>query len=236
MITVFTPTYNRSFTLGKLYRSLIRQTYQEFEWLIVDDGSTDDTETLLESFLEEKKITLRWIKTKNGGKHRAINLAVREAKGGLFFIVDSDDYLYDNALEQINFYASPIMHDDVFAGVCGLKTYFNGNNVGGEKYFEILNCSALDFRFKHKVKGDMAEVFKTAVLREYRFPEIENEKFCPEAFVWNQIALKYQFRYFNAKIYYCDYLPDGLTAKIIRLRMESPITSQLYYSDLFGMK
>ncbi len=235
MITVFTPTYNRAYIIYKLYQSLCQQSNLNFEWLIVDDGSTDDTGNLINSFISEDKIQIRYIKQNNGGKHRAINRGVQLAKGELFFIVDSDDQLPPTSIEQIIKYYSQIKSDLSFAGVCGLKYYFSGEKVGSELPYQILDCNSLDFRYKYKAKGDMAEVFRTSVLKDFPFPEIKNEKFCPEALVWNRIATKYKFRYFNQNIYMCDYLPDGLTAKIVRLRMQSPLASLLCYSELYYM-
>ena len=235
MITVFTTTYNRAYIIDKLYESLCSQTCPDFEWLIVDDGSTDDTEVLIDSFIAERKINIRYVKQPNGGKHRAINRGVREAKGELFFIVDSDDQLPSDSIAIVSDYYSQVSDDSSFAGVCGLKYYSTGEKVGGEFIYDVLDCNSIDFRFKYKLTGDMGEVFRTSVLKEYPFPEIENEKFCPEALVWNRIALKYRLRYFNRNIYLCDYLPDGLTAKIVKIRMNSPLASLLYYSELYRM-
>ena len=103
-ITIFTPTYNRDYIIINLYKSLLIQTLKDFEWLIIDDGSTDNTELLVSSFIKDNKINIRYIKQQNGGKHRAINKALEEAKGELFFIVDSDDQLVDNAIERILYY------------------------------------------------------------------------------------------------------------------------------------
>lgn len=235
MITVFTPAYNRAYIIDKLYESLCKQTCQDFEWLIVDDGSTDNTKVLISSYISENKINIRYIKQPNGGKHRAINRGVQEAKGELFYIVDSDDQLPLDSIAVVFDYYSQVADDSSFAGVCGLRYYFTGKKVGGEFTHEVLDCNSIDFRFKYKLTGDMAEVFRTSVLKEYPFPEIENEKFCPEALVWNRIALKYKLRYFNRNVYLCDYLPDGLTAKIVKMRMTSPLASMLHYSELYRM-
>ena len=102
MITVFTPTYNRAYILPKLYESLCNQTCKDFEWLVVDDGSTDETPALLQKWQAEKKIAMNIISRKNGGKSTAINLGIQNANGNLFFIVDSDDFLTDNAIEVIS--------------------------------------------------------------------------------------------------------------------------------------
>lgn len=231
MITVFTPTYNRVYHLNRLYESLCQQTDKNFEWLVVDDGSTDYTEELIDTFRKEGIIEVRYIKQTNGGKHRAVNRGVREAQGSLFFIVDSDDYLCKDAIEVITNEYKEIEHDKDYCGVCGLKVDNKGEKVGGG-YFEKINTTFMDFRYKYKFKGDMAEVVRTDVMREFPFPEIPGEKFCPEAVVWNRIAQKYKVRYFYKGIYICEYLPDGLTHKITKIRMQSPMASMLCYSEL----
>lgn len=233
-ITVFTPTYNRAYIIGTLYESLKRQTCKEFEWLVVDDGSTDNTEELFREWSKETSFPVRYIKQQNGGKHRAINRGVKETKGELFFIVDSDDYLVDNAIERILHHFTSIKDDNSFCGVCGLKCHPDGTKVGGGDNFGIIDCTSLDFRYKYKMKGDMAEVLRTDILQQYPFPEMEGEKFCPEAVIFNRIAQRYKFRYFYENIYFCDYLPDGLTAKITRIRMQSPVSAMICYSDLAG--
>ena len=233
MITIFTPTYNRAYLLSELYKSLCAQISKKFEWLVVDDGSTDETEALIHSFISENRIAIRYIKQINGGKHRAINRGVKEAIGEIFFIVDSDDQLVENAVSKVWFYYNQIKYDSSFAGICGIKAFFCGNKVGGETDFGILDCNSIDFRYKYKVRGDMAEIFRTNILKEYPFPEINNEWFCPEAVVWNRIALNYKLRYFNEIIYLCEYLQDGLTAKIVKMRMNSPEASKICYSELY---
>lgn len=198
-ITVFTPTYNRAYILPKLYESLKNQICKDFEWLIVDDGSTDETENVVRPWLSEVSFPIRYIKQVNGGKHRAINRGVKEAKGELFFIVDSDDSLSNEAIQRVINQYTPIKKDMSFGGVCGLRAYHNGERIGGECDFGILDCTSLDFRFKYHMKGDMAEVIRTSVFKEFPFPEVEGEKFCPEALVFNRIATKYKLRYFSEK-------------------------------------
>ncbi|MBD5355801.1 MAG: glycosyltransferase family 2 protein [Bacteroides sp.] len=236
LVTIFTPTYNRGYTLKRLYDSLCVQTDKNFEWIIVDDGSIDDTSVRVKEFISENKINIRYFAQLNGGKHRAINHGVKEAVGELFFIVDSDDCLPHDAIETIKREYDTIKGDIKFAGISGLKAYFNGAKVGGEEKWSTIDCNSLDLRYRHKVRGDMAEVMRTDVFREFPFPEIDGEKFCPEALIWNRIATKYLIHHFYNKIYLCEYLPDGLTAKIARLRYDSPKVSMLYYSELFNSK
>lgn len=235
MITVFTPTYNRAYIIEKLYNSLCEQTVNNFEWLIVDDGSTDNTELLIKSLIRENIISIRYIKQINGGKHCAINRGISEAYGELFFVVDSDDYLSKDAIERLSFYYQQIALDDSFAGVSGVRTNFLGERIGGKFDYTILDCSSLDLRIKYHVFGDMAEAFKTSLLQKYMFPVFEGERFCPEALIWNRISLKYKIRFTNAPIYKCEYRSDGLTARIVKLRMRNPKASLLYYSELYIM-
>lgn len=231
MITILTPTYNRAYILSKLYNSLCNQTSRDFEWLIVDDGSTDNTQSLINNYIKEDKVHIRYIKQENGGKHRAINTGLKEANGELFFIVDSDDSLTNFAVEWISKTAKDIMQDETFAGISGTRIYPNGHKIGGDDDFGTIDANAIDIRTKHFVTGDLAEVFKTEVLRKYPFPEFEGEKFCPEALVWNRIAKKYKLRYVNCGIYICEYLSDGLTASIVRQRLNSPKASMTFYSE-----
>jgi len=235
MITVFTPTYNRAYIIGQLYRSLCEQTSNDFEWLIVDDGSTDSTETTIRSFIEEDKIAIRYIKQPNGGKHRAINRGVNKAAGELFFIVDSDDHLAADAIEKLSVHYDKIASDKNFAGISGVRIDKSGKRIGGEFPFESIDCTALDIRLKYGIKGDLAEAYKTDVLKRNPFPTFDGEKFCPEALVWNRIAADgLKLRYTAEPIYICEYIADGLTAKITRIRMESPKASLLHYAELYG--
>ncbi|MEG0643130.1 MAG: glycosyltransferase family 2 protein [Clostridia bacterium] len=230
-ITVFTPTFNRAHTLEKLYHSLLLQSYKNFCWLIIDDGSTDNTKDIVENFIKENKILIKYIKVENGGKHRAINKALDIVKTKLFFIVDSDDYLTNNALEKIIECESTVTQNSV-AGIVGLKGNLK-NKIQGTtfkgKYIDLLNYD----RIKNNITGDKAEVFYTDILKKYKFPEIDGEKFLTEAIVWNQMAIDgYKLRYFNEVIYICEYLNDGLTKNIEEIYKKNPRGFLLYIKQL----
>lgn len=235
MITVFTPTYNRASLLSRLYDTLILQTYKNFEWIIVDDGSKDNTKEVVNSFVAERKIDIHFVQQENGGKHRAINTGVSLAKGELFFILDSDDVLPNNALELVAENYKSIKDNASFAGVSGIDGYFDGQSIGTGLPSELLNCNSVDIRYKYHVKGDMKEIFRTSVMKEFPFPDIEGEKFCPEVLVWNRIARKYKLRYFNKIIYKVEYQPEGLTSNIVKARMNSPIASMICYSEILQL-
>lgn len=232
LITVFTPTYNRAKLLERLYKSLCTQTHKDFEWIIVNDGSKDNTDEVAHFFIAEKKINILYIKQENGGKHRAINRGVKEAKGELTFIADSDDWLLPNSLETVAETYQGIANDKTFAGVCGLDVYSDGTIIGGGMPQDVIDCNAIDIRMIHHVVGDLKEVFKTDVLREFPFPEVEGERFCPEVVVWNRIAKKYMLRYFNKPIYMVEYQPEGITSTITKARMKSPIASTTCYQEM----
>lgn len=234
MITVFTPTYNRGHLLPRLYESLCRQTFTDFEWVIVDDGSVDDTKGLVNKFLVDSVefFGIRYFLQENGGKHRAINRGVKEARGELFFIADSDDSLPPDALEQVARVYETVRGDESFGGVCGYMAHHDGTVIGHGNDAEILDTNSIDLRNKYHVQGDMMEVFRTEVMREFPFPEIPNERFVPEMLVWNRIATKYMLRVFHKVIYYRDYLDGGLTDKIVRIRMQSPVASMMTYAEM----
>lgn len=232
--TVFTPTYNRAYIISVLYKSLCRQSFTDFEWVVVDDGSTDNTEELITSFIAEKRLDISYVKVPNGGKHRAINRGVELAKGELFFIVDSDDYLTDNALQRIDEVEKTIPAEEKphFCGVCGLKGYSAERIVGSTFKGETLDCTILD-RKKHGISGDKAEVFYTAVMKKYPFPVFEGENFLTEAVVWHRMAADgLKLRFFNETVYICDYLPDGLSANMGEKVRRSPCGYGLYLRQL----
>ena len=238
LISILTPTYNRGKLLLPLYESLKNLTFEDFEWLIVDDGSEDDTEQYALSWIahniQNAEFPIRYIKKSNGGKHTAINRGVREANGELILILDSDDTLPADSLATIAQYYEQCKGYKDCAGVCGLMAHHDGQLIGTGFPKEPMYESALQFRYAEKgnVTGDLLEVYKTSVMREFPFPEIENEKFCPESLVWNRIANKYKLFCFNKVIYYRDYLEGGLTSKIVRIRMNSPIASTMTYAEM----
>ena len=227
MITIFTPTYNRAYLLPKLYESLKKQTFNDFEWLIVDDGSTDDTHDLVDGWMKEGHLNIRYYYQENGGKHRAINKGVPLAKGEWFFIVDSDDSLPDNSLEIANKWMKSVENDETFAGVCGLREI---NGWSPDLEFEFLDLSPL--RIKHIIKVDKAEIFRTKILQNYPFPNFTGENFCAESLIVNRIGLSYNIRYFNEIIYKCKYLRDGLTSNMVKNRRLSANYTSLLYKEL----
>lgn len=233
LITIFTPTYNREKELSKLYESLVRQTYSDFEWLVVDDGSTDDTSVFIGKCINEGKITIKYHKINNGGKHRAINKGLDLAEGELFFIVDSDDYLPDDSLEIVDSQYKTIKGNDSFIGVVGYRASPKGHIIGNRQFPSFITDSNLiERREKFGVIADMAKVIITEKFREFYFPDIDGEKFVAESIVWNRMALKYKFRYFNKAIYITEYMEGGLSYNSIRNRRKNSKYATLLYKEL----
>lgn len=217
--------------IEKLYDSLCLQTCKDFEWIVVDDGSVDNTEELIQNFIQENKIHIVYYKQKNQGKHIAINKGVELAKGELFFIVDSDDILPKDSLEIVIEKYQSIKDDETIAGLAGRRGYISGGYIGTNKTYDDMIMTSIDFRFKKKILGDMAEVYKTKVIRQYPFPQFEGEKFCPEALVWKRIDQQYKILWFSNIIYKGEYITDGLTANSFKVRKNSPKASCLYYAE-----
>ncbi|MGL4947474.1 MAG: glycosyltransferase family A protein [Cetobacterium sp.] len=232
MITVFTPTYNREKTLNRLYLSLKNQTIKNFEWVIVDDGSTDNTEQLIEKFKKQEEFPIIYKKIKNGGKMKAVNIGVSLASKELFFIVDSDDYLNEKAIENIleeNKYLPKNYAGLVFRKV---EVFENGKVKKENDSFgkDRIDSNPIDIYYNKKILKDKAEIIKTTIMKEYPFPEIEGEKFLPEGYIWNRIGEKYPFRYIDKGIYYYRYLEDGYTQNFHEILKNNPEGLKLYYS------
>lgn len=197
-LTIFTPSYNRAHTLARVYESLKNQSNHDFEWLVVDDGSTDDTQSLIESFINEKVLSIRYIKQSNAGKQAAWNNAVLNARGWLFCGVDSDDALAKphNIEDIFSKYASLLDNEKIiglrFLAYSNVKKTFDGKMISEDivmqSYFEEF-AGAGNF-------GERIDVLKTAVLKKYLYPVSPNIKFIPEIWFYVKVSADgYQFAY-----------------------------------------
>lgn len=235
--TVFTPTYNRAATLPKVYESLKAQTFRDFEWLVVDDGSTDETPALMREWKAHADFPIRYYSQENGGKHRARNRAVKLARGEFFFTWDSDDICVPSGLARMKAQWDNIPQEErvQFAGVTGLCAYSDGSIVGSRFPQDRLDSNMFDIRETHHVDGDKCGFQRTDVMRTYPFPEFEGETFITEAVVWFRISRQYKTRFFNEVIRIVDYRSDGLSAAGIRQVVENPNGKALYFSEYMAM-
>lgn len=228
-ITIFTPTYNRGYIIENLYRSLQRQSFNDFEWLVVDDGSSDNTEELFTKWSKENNnFQIRYYKKENGGKHRAINYALDKARGELFFTVDSDDYLTDDALYKVDKWEKSLDRSKKFAGIVaniGNDKDKTINNFFKKEYLDLDLLQRYDYTEDGKkvLDGERAYIFYTDIHRKYKYPEFKGEKFMTEAVVWNRMAHDgYLVRYYNDIIWIFEYLDDGLTKAGNKLFLDNP--------------
>lgn len=230
-ITVFTPTYNRAYILENLYQSLQRQSYGDFEWLVVDDGSCDGTEALFDRWRrEENPFPIRYVRQENGGKCRAINHGLKLARGELFFTVDSDDYLTDDALEKVARWEAELPKDQKYCGFAG--NLGTAPNVTPNKPLpgDFFDGTAFD-RYGI-VDGERASVFYTDIHRRYLYPEFPGEKFMTEAVTWNRMANDgYRMRFFNDIIWIFEYKDDGLTRSGYDLFLRNPQGTGLFFRE-----
>lgn len=223
MISILTPSYNRAYILENAYKSLLRQTNKDFEWVIVDDGSTDDTEKLVKRLIKEKKIDINYTKKENGGKHTALNEGMKYVKGELTIILDSDDYLLDDAIETIYYYWKKYKKNKNICGLSFLRQTEDNKTIGKRYKEDIVISNNIDFRYNKGILGDMCEVYITNVLKKYSFPVYNNERFLSECIIWNEMAMKYDTVYINKPIYVCEYLEDGLSKNSLIVRTKCPL-------------
>jgi len=214
-ITIFTPTYNRIELLTRLYHSLKKQERVNFEWLIIDDASSDDTQEHVSKWIAQGDagFPIRYFRQEHGGKHRALNKAFELAEGNWFFIVDSDDYLTESATKLVEIWAGEVEGREDIAAVSGLRLV-GGEIGGGTPVFKNgmwVEAGNLE-RMKYNLGGDKAEIYRTEIIKNYPFPEFQGEYFVTEAVCWDAIAADgYKIRWYNEVIYICNYLEDGLT-------------------------
>lgn len=244
-ITLFTPTYNRAHLIGKLYQSLQNQTNKSFEWLVVDDGSIDDTDILFEKWMKDNNdFKIRYYKTQNGGKHRAVNYGLDLAQCEYFMVVDSDDYLTTNAVEKLCIWLEEIENDASLVGVVANKGY--SELVTPNEFFEaeFLDKSLLEMNVfqesgKKVLAGERAMCFKTEVHRQYKYPEFDGEKFVTEAVAYNRMAHDgFKMRFFNDIIWIYEYIEDGLSYLGSELYLKNPRGYGVWvreYNEFVGM-
>lgn len=235
MVTVFTPTYNRRNELENLYLSLVDQTDKDFEWLIVDDGSKDDTEKFINKIKKENKINIRYIYKENGGKQSAYNKGLEEANGNIFLCIDSDDILNKKAIKTIKNDFKKISKNS--AGYAYTQGYISDKNkIIGSSFGDLKSAYYYDIYGKYKITGDKLIVLKYDIAKEYPFPLIEGEKFVPEALVYNRIAGKYEFDLSNNILAYKDYLPGGYSDNYFELVKRNPKGNVIYFKEKYDIE
>lgn len=221
-LTIFTPTYNREKYLTILYNSLKEQSNKSFQWVVVDDGSSDGTDKLIEKFKQEKKINIEYYKQVNSGKHIAHNKGVELCNTELFFCVDSDDYLPINSVEYILSTWNNSRERDKSVGIVALKGYSNGNIMGNNMPKKIKKSTLSDLYNIYGKKGEMALIFNTKYLKENLFPVFRGEKFLSEEVLYNELDNIGPLIILDKLIYIMEYLDTGITRNYIKAWRSSP--------------
>lgn len=215
-LSICVPTYNRRNTLERNLKSIESQKFSDLEVLVIDDGSTDNTEEFVKNYLKDSKMDIRFFKKENGGKHTALNLGISEARGKFFMILDSDDWLVKDSLTKIYEYCKAIEDDDKYCGIAGKSMLENKKILGSKFPEEPFISSYIDFHFfapaKYGSFGDCCECNKTSILKAYRFPEDKTTKFVPEAFIFDQIGTKYKLLCTNDIYMYKEYMKNGISS------------------------
>lgn len=235
MLTIITPTFNRSGHLSNLFGSLCQQNNTNFIWLIVDDGSTDNTKILVDSWKKAAPFSIKYLYKENGGKHTALNLGISMIDSELAFIVDSDDYLTENAIETIFEFHEKYkdrIESDKLCGYSFLRADSNGKVNTGEFPVDEVIDTYRQQRINNNLLGDKAEVYYTKILKQFPFEVFEGEKFMPEDAVWLKMSGPYNMVHANRVIYICDYLEGGLTKTGRKMKIYSPY-GMMYRSAVY---
>lgn len=232
--TVGTPTYNRRNTLTEVYDCLCAQTFRDFEWIIADDGSTDGTDVLVQKWNSQANFPIRYFYQPNSGKHVAFNRAVREARGELYLSFDSDDLCIPETLERFDRYWNEIVptEREKFSGISVLCMDESGHTLGQPYPSNPTDASLFHEQLRLRSAAERWGISRTAILREFPYPEFPGERFVPDALVWNRIAKKYKMRFINDPLRIYRRGPDGLMADLLRVRLQNPRGAQLYYAEL----
>ncbi|MBI1920106.1 MAG: glycosyltransferase family 2 protein [Geobacter sp.] len=234
--TVVTPTYNRASTLPRLYASLASQTLKDFEWVIVDDGSTDETEIMVAEWVNEACFPVRYFKQSHGGKHRAFNSGVSEARGDFIAPTDSDAWLFTSALERLAAIWETIAIDKrpCYCGVAVLSSYGDGRIVGSSFGKGIYDASYTDMMLNRRMTGDRWGFMLTDLLRNFPYPEVVGEDFIPDGLVWLRISGSYLMRIVNEPLQFVEYRADGLSNNLVAVRALNPQGVCLYYREILS--
>lgn len=235
-LAVLTPAYNRAELLKRTYKSLLEQTNKNFVWYVVDDGSIDDTENVVKYFTETNKANkdfeIVYIKKENGGKHTAMNIGISQIKEDYTTVLDSDDYFPKDAVEII-LQDIPFIDDkNDFCGIGYLGVKESGEIIGVKYTQDGIVDTFINQRYNKNTYGDKSQVYKTKILRQFPFPEFENEKFVSEAVVLCAMSGAYKMVFFNKVICVCSYQEGGLSDGVHRRLFNNPKGASACYKQL----
>lgn len=223
LVTVITPTYNRAYKLGDCYNSLLSQTNNSFIWMIIDDGSTDNTEELVNNWKKENKIQIIFLKKVNGGKASALNLAFEHIKTIYWVCLDSDDVFVENAISIALKELQEIKDDNKACGILALRNNPDGTVMGNKRIPKnVENTTVLELRNKYKIRSEYIEFYKTDFTKPYRFPIIAGENFISSGYFSQVLNEDYYYKVSQSTLCICEYLNDGLTQNKNKVIIKNP--------------
>lgn len=233
-LTIFTPAFNRAYCLHHCYESLKRQTCKDFIWLVIDDGSTDNTKELIETWQEEGKVEINYCWQKNQGMHGAHNTAYEKTDTELNVCIDSDDYMPDDAVEKILAFWAAHGNEKV-SGMVGLDADKDNQILGTTLPKHLKQASLFDLYYKHGVTGDKKLVYRTALTKKYPYPIFENEKYVGLAYKYYMLDKDYELLLMNEVICHVEYLADGSSMNMLKQYHTNPLGFSFYRKELMKL-
>ncbi|WP_138752517.1 glycosyltransferase family 2 protein [Paenibacillus sinopodophylli] len=233
-LTVFTPTYNRAYCLHQVYESLRRQTCKDFEWLIIDDGSSDDTEALVAGWAATQELSITYVYQHNQGMHGAHNTAYEHIETELNVCIDSDDYMPDDAVEQIVSFWHTNRSDSV-CGFVGLDAYGDGRIVGSTFPEGLSSSTLFDLYHKHGVTGDKKLVYRTVLTKQHPYPLFEGERYVGLDYKYHLLSQNYELLLLNKVLCHVEYLADGSSRNMLMQYRRNPNGFVFYRRSLINM-
>lgn len=222
-ITIFTPTYNRAHLLERVFDSLQCQVCKNFEWLIIDDGSQDDTYKVISVIEKKADFRIRYFRQKNAGKQTAQNRAIDLAEGELFLCLDSDDVLASKeTIGAILNNWKTVRNKEKCVGLISLKSDRSGKNLGSSFPQKVEYCTPVELKNKYHSGGERNFILVTSLMREYRYPKFEGEYFCPDSYLTDKLSFEYTMAIRNCVDEICEYQTDGLSNSFIKLMKDNP--------------
>jgi len=229
-----TATYNRAHKLVDLIEHMNNISYDSFEWIVVDDGSSDGTSEVFTSAVLDSRIDFKYFKQENSGKHVALNTAIDKSNGEWLIVLDSDDYYIPECLIELDLITSKI--SPAIAGITTLTMDTKGIITGDKFPEDYQEDYFFNLMSENNIKGDKTFIYKAAILKLFKFPVFENENFLPESIVINRISLNYKNAFVNIPLEIIDYQPDGLSAKMKIISKKNPLGTSLRYQELLVQK
>lgn len=221
-LTVFTPAYNRAHTLGRCYESMLKQKCKDFKWLIIDDGSTDNTKELVDSWLnKDNGFEIIYKYKKNGGMHTAHNLAYELIDTELNVCIDSDDYMPDDAVKKIISFWNKNKRSDL-AGIMALDAYTDGKVIGDKFPNELKESTYFDIYNKYGLKGDKKLIYRSELTIQYPYPIFEGEKYVSLAYKYAKLDSKYKLALMNEVVCNVEYMEDGSSLNMLKQYRRNP--------------